>query len=687
MAWRRRPTTVILAVTVAVGTMTTVATSSAVAAAVGSHTAGSRHRSGPVPRQLVVGTQTLDRCGSSALVYCGRLDVPLDEAHPDGVDIGIVYRWYPADEAGRTLGTVMPVEGGPGYPSIGSVDCCYRGMYGPLLEHRNLLAVDLRGTGGSTPVDCPALQNFQGQASGAAFRSVVGACGASLDHRWRTPSGDWVHASDLFTSAAAAEDVAAVIHALGIGPVDLYGDSYGSFFAQVFADRYPSLVRSVVLDSTYAALGLDPWYRSTIASMPADFDEACQRSPACSDAAPGSSWTRIGALAARLRQSPIEGSVPGPNGARVPVSMGVVGLVDLVNDAAEDPAVYRGLDASARALLDAGDPDPLLRLYAQRLAVDEAYFDISARSYSGGLYFAVSCLDYPQLFAMSEPAAARLEQLAAAERALPPSTFAPFTTTEWLGQDENTEAYTACASWPAPVDPQPPTTGGPPLLPADLPVLILGGEFDTWTPPSGVPQVEGELGGDSRFVELANATHVVGEGDTSCGSDLVRQFVDAPSALGRLDVSCATSVPPIDTVGIYAESVHEQPPLEPAPGNTAPPIALRAAAVAVATVGDARARNQAIDVDVDHGLHGGTARLSDGGEVLDLSGDELVPGTPVSGEVRVTSSVVNAHVDVPVQGMGRAKVTITWNPSRSDPVARATGRVAGQSLDGTMPAP
>ena len=83
--------------------------------------------------------------------------------------------------------------------------------------------------------------------------------------------------------------------------------------------------------------------------------------------------------------------------------MGVVGLVDLVNDAAGDPIIYRELDASARALLLADDPDPLLRLYAQRLASDEAYFDTPAAAYSGELYFAVSCLDYPQLFDMSDP--------------------------------------------------------------------------------------------------------------------------------------------------------------------------------------------------------------------------------------------------------------------------------------------
>ena len=110
------------------------------------------------------------------------------------------------------------------------------------------------------------------------------------------------------------------------------------------------------------------------------------------------------------------------------VSMDVIGLVNLVSDAAEDPHIYRELDASARALLDVDDPAPLLRLYAQRLVEDEAYFGVPAREYSVELYLAIACLDYPQLFDMSATSAVRAAELAAAEAALPAATFSPFST-------------------------------------------------------------------------------------------------------------------------------------------------------------------------------------------------------------------------------------------------------------------
>ena len=80
------------------------------------------HAARPSSR-LRVGTQTLSRCEASPLAYCGTLSVPLDYATPTGPHIAIAYRWYPASAppGGRAAGTVVPVEGGPGYPSIGSV--------------------------------------------------------------------------------------------------------------------------------------------------------------------------------------------------------------------------------------------------------------------------------------------------------------------------------------------------------------------------------------------------------------------------------------------------------------------------------------------------------------------------------------------------------------------------------------
>jgi pimeloyl-ACP methyl ester carboxylesterase len=653
---------------------------------------------------LRVGSQVLKACTTEPAAYCGSLSVPLDYAMPQGPRIPIAYRWYPATGSGASGAkrTVVPVEGGPGYPSIESVayrsaggEAGYGPMYGPLLRGWNMLAIDNRGTGESTPLRCAALQDFAGPTGSEAFRAAAASCAAKLDHRWKRPGGGFVHASDLFSSAPAAQDMAAVIEALGLSKVDLYGDSYGSFFAQAFAARFPRLVRSVVLDSTYEASGLDPWYRSTVDSMPGDFDAACARWAACAQAAPGSSWSRIGALARRLREAPISGRVPGPQGKRERVQMDIVGLVDLLSDAAEDTRIYRELDAAGRALLEAGDPAPLLRLYAQREYEDEGYFGSPVREYSVELYVADACVDYPQLFDMRAAPTQRTNELAAAQAALPAQTFAPFSPAEWISQNENTEAFSVCIGWPSPdADAQPPTDGHLPLLAPSLPVLVLGGELDSWTPPADAPKVLAEIGGHARFVELANSTHVVGEGATECGSALIRRFVDAPEQVDSLDASCAPAVPPIHAVGVYADALRKELPLQPAAANAASPQALRLGAAAVQTAGDAVTRWTAIEAKRDAGLHGGSVTVSRGGTLLTLKHDQLVPGVAVSGTVELRRSpaasdgeTAVARLTTHARGLAPASLSAVWTTAGAGASAQVTGSVGGQALAGSMPAP
>jgi pimeloyl-ACP methyl ester carboxylesterase len=584
----------------------------------------------------------------------------------------------------------MPVEGGPGYPSIGSVaPDGYRAMYGPVLKHFNMLAVDLRGTGCSTVLYCKKLQDYSGDSGTLQFAAVVGACADALNHRWRAPGGGYVHASDLFTSAASAEDVAAVIRALGVPKVELYGDSYGSWFAQVFATRYPSLVRSVVLDSTYQVQSLDPWYRITIATMPADFDTVCGESPACASVG-GTSWPRIEELAARLKSAGISGAVPGPNGKLVRLTMGVVGLVNLVSDSAEDPGIYAALDAAARALLDDNETAPLLRLYASRGAFDESYFNVPVSGYSVELYMAVSCLDYPQLYPLSTTEPMRLEDLKAAEATLPRGTFAPFTTAEWLAMDQNTENYTACLDWPQPKIAQTPIPTTPPFLPPRMPVLILGGQLDTWTPPAGVPEVEAEIGGNDRFVEFTSETHVVGEGDPyGCASSIIRDFVSDPAGLASLNVSCAAAVPTVRAVGAYPDNLSAVVPLKPHSGSGSG-TTLELAAAAVQTAGDAWSRIESITGTRDVGLYGGTVSETSG-DKLTLSDDELVPGVKVSGTVTMSgtdeSSVLTAVLRA--QGPGGATATVkgSWHLYGGSARADVTVSSGGGTATGSMPAP
>ena len=105
--------------------------------------------------------------------------------------------------------------------------------------------MDNRGTGRSAAVDCRQLQEAAALTLGA-----IGGCGHSLGAT-----------AGLYSTALAADDLAAVLDALEIGQVNLYGDSYGTYFSQVFALRHPQRLRSLVLDGAYPLDGPDyAWY-------------------------------------------------------------------------------------------------------------------------------------------------------------------------------------------------------------------------------------------------------------------------------------------------------------------------------------------------------------------------------------------------------------------------------------------
>ena len=639
--------------------------------------------------RLHVGTITLRRCAVKPLTFCGGLAVPLDYSSAASPRIHVGFRWLPATD--HAAGTILAVEGGPGYASTGS-ESEYLAMTGGLLATRNLLLIDLRGTGTSTPVNCPGLEQAGAKQHGRHFDQQVAACGALLNHTWHYRGGGWVHASGLFNTAYSARDVARVLRALRLGRVDLYGDSYGSWFAQVFASRYPGQLRSVTLDSTYQVLGLDPWYTTTVLTARHAFAQACERSAACAAATRGGrAWARIGALVRRLARRPASGPTTTASGTRGRLTVTPLTLVNLVNNAGFDPVVYQDLDAAARALLQHGDAAPLLRLAALSLGFDDT--NESLPGFSDGLYFAVSCTDYVQLFDRSAPPAVRHRQYRAALRREPAATFAPFSLAQWTSMDQYTEAYSACLDWPAPVHHNPPITRRPPLVPPRLPVLILSGSLDSLTPRlDGATLVARQMGPSARLVTLANLTHVTEQdGDSACAMSIYQRFVRDPGGLPSENTSCAGRVAPIHTVGTYPRLLADAALASPLPGNRAGRQALRAATVALASVGDEVSRWPLLSGDRDLGLRGGRVTFS-GGTNLTITlrrvrwvNDAVINGTAIwdQSSAWVTARLtVNLHSGAVVRVTGRWE---TFGTQRRPAVIH--GSQGGRRLAAESPAP
>lgn len=169
----------------------------------------------------------LERCRDDKSARCGTIQVPVHRDEPQGPKLKVRFRVYPhTDRSRRALEPIVTVEGGPGYGSIDSASS-YQFMLQPLLARHDMIVVDNRGTGRSGAIDCPRLQLGRG-----SYVREVGRCGRKLGKR-----------ADAYGTGAAADDLAAVLDRLKVPVVDIYGDSYGTYFAQAFAVR-PSRSRT-----------------------------------------------------------------------------------------------------------------------------------------------------------------------------------------------------------------------------------------------------------------------------------------------------------------------------------------------------------------------------------------------------------------------------------------------------------
>ncbi len=635
-----------------------------------------------------VGTVLVRPCRGFPGAWCTKVAVPYDYSDAAAGTIRLGFLWYPATSGHATDGTILAVQGGPGYPTSQYAGQ-YQGIYGArMLTTRNLLLVDLRGTGMSSPFTCKALQNWDPNDGNASYIRYTGACGRQLNHTRRlTGRPGYVQASDLYTTANAARDVATLLGQLRTGKVDFYGDSYGTFFGQTLTARYPGLLRSVTLDSAYPVSQTNPFYPNTIQTARSAFDLSCRRSVACHRAAPGSSWARIGEAARYLRAHRVTGLTRTPSGQLIHATVGVNQLIQLVNSAGSDSGVYRELDPAIRALLHNHDSVPLLRLTAEQIFPTVTSGPVN--QFNSGLYEATTCLDYPQPFSYGASFAERRRQYARAVAALPRHEFAPFSVREWVTEPQ--EEFDVCLRWPQPQRPDPPVTTPPPYAPSSLPVLVLSGDLDSLTTPPEGRRTARDMGPSARWILFHNDTHVNAILDTfGCASGLVRQFVANPARLWQLNDSCATRTPEVRVVGTYPSRLFAVTPARPHSGNNANLTGLRLAAVAAAVTGDAIWHFSYGDGVHGWGLRGGACHFAGPTDAtrIAFSAYQWTTDTTVTGHAlwNQTTGFVRAWLTVTGPG-GSAIVRLRYHDYVPHPKATFAGSYGGRSIRATMPAP
>jgi pimeloyl-ACP methyl ester carboxylesterase len=182
---------------------------------------------------------TASRCAADlaeAGVRCLAVTVPENRDVPGGRTIALNVVVIPATAPDRSLPPLYDLAGGPGLPATETA-AFYLGEGAVHRQHRDIVLVDQRGTGGSSSLACPELG-----ATGATFpEAATRAC------RDRLAAG--ADLSAYHTDASVA-DLQAVRAALGHGEIDLFGLSYGTRLALAWIAAEPAAIRAATLVGT-----------------------------------------------------------------------------------------------------------------------------------------------------------------------------------------------------------------------------------------------------------------------------------------------------------------------------------------------------------------------------------------------------------------------------------------------------
>lgn len=184
--------------------------------------------------------QSRDCHGRSTMaVRCGSLMVPEDHDRPASRRIRLEVILVPARRQPAEPDPVLLLFGGPGDFGSGRIDTL-AAEHHDLNVRRDLIILDQRGTGASSPIACRYGGDKRAQDYLDGFLPPGFARGCREAHAQR---------ADLarYRTVDFVRDIEAVRVAMRIPLLNLHGTSYGTRVALQYAARYPTAVRALIL--------------------------------------------------------------------------------------------------------------------------------------------------------------------------------------------------------------------------------------------------------------------------------------------------------------------------------------------------------------------------------------------------------------------------------------------------------
>ena len=458
-------------------------------------------------------------------VQCGTLQAPTDWSDPLSAPIELALTRHLASIQPAT-GDLFVNPGGPGESAATFIsDSADRAVDANLLQAYNIVGIDPRGVGASTPVTCfvdPADMDNALYSIPKAKRNSI----AWNDEAWQRSqefgaaclenTGDLLGFVD---TESAARDMDMVRAALGNETLNYLGYSYGTFLGAMYADLFPDRVGKMVLDGA-----VDP-----TATVDATADDQTIAFESALNAF--LAWCVDGG------DCPLGDSVPEATGSMILLLSGVDAqplvnadgrllgadtlVTSIVNTLYDDSAWSYLSDLLGAVLND----DPSIA-FESADAYNGRNADGSYASNTTEAFIAVNCIDVPTDTPVDTPDSAS-------------------TTAQATGPDEQTllrapilgpylfSPVDICNVWPVS-----PRGSSRPLVAAGAPdLLVIGTTNDPATPYADAISLSEQMS-SAHLVTFEGEGHTAYNRGNSCIDDIVdRYFLDG--AIPPADIACS----------------------------------------------------------------------------------------------------------------------------------------------------
>jgi pimeloyl-ACP methyl ester carboxylesterase len=427
-------------------------------------------------------------------VELGSIEVPIDYDDPSAGTFDLYVARHLATDPDRRIGSLIVNPGGPGFGGSDFAVFASLNFSDDLLAHFDIVGLDPRGTGLSTPpIDCiDDYDRYYAESDITPDDDAEKQALIDLADEFQTQCAQ--QNADIIQHIGtndSARDIDFVRQALGEDTITYLGFSYGSELGATWMTLFPDTVRAAVLDGaidpnadlTQSGINQAAGFEQTFNS----FLARCSDDDECAFHNDGDAEGAFDELMAQLDAQPIP-TEPGRPDANLAVAL---------NAASEGMYSSRLWPELEQALADAQDGDG-----SGLLALHDQYFQRAEDGeYPNTLeaFQTITCMDRADRPTVAEDDAAAAQRRAVSPR-LNPSTVGSY----------------ICTFYPASTDVRIPVTGA-----GAGPVLVVGTTGDPATPLEGTKAMADTLEGGVLLT-------VVGDEHTGYGiNDCSIETVDA----------------------------------------------------------------------------------------------------------------------------------------------------------------